>query len=415
MKAARFLVGSVLLSSLSVPAAGPPPVKSVEIRDEGLFVNGEPFFPVGIGWVAHWHFALPEAGEKGFNLATTHGLQGDPATFRADIDDAYANGMYAAAGVGNGVWEDLEQLERIVLACRDAPGLLVWELEDEPNHPNNPYRVPPEKLKPAYELIRRLDPVHPVWLNLACGRLKDHQDYRDVADIHSDDVYPVPHAPLPFVAKFSDAVMEGATGKPGWMWIQMAPLQGKYKDRPPNMTEVRCMTYLAVAHGISGVLYFCFHFGEEGWHWRVNETSPAYWAQYADLTAELQRLAPFLLAAKAPEEVKTEIVEGDTRALNFGYTALHLSLRRTRTGYFLIAVNGFDSPVEARFTVPVPERGLASRAAVRSEHRVVEVKEGVWEDSFAPYAVHLYELPFAVDGSERETLRWPRWQRRARP
>ena len=53
--------------------------------------------------------------------------------------------------------------------------------------------------------------------------------------------------------------------------------------------------------------------------------------------------------------------------------------------------------------------------AVRFEHRLVEVKDGVFEDSFAPYAVHLYELPFAVDtvGSpDRESISWRRWQRR---
>ena len=45
----------------------------------------------------------------------------------------------------------------------------------------------------------------------------------------------------------------------------------------------------------------------------------------------------------------------------------------------------------------------------------MEVRDGVFEDSFAPYAVHLYELPFGVDaiGSPaQESISWPRWQRR---
>lgn len=407
MKAAPILVGSMVLGTLSVSAAQPPPVKSVEIRNEGLFVNGEPFFPVGIGWVAHWHFSLPEAGEKGFNLATTHGLSGDPLTFRADIDDAYANGMYAAASVGNGVWEDLKQLERIVLACRDAPGLLVWELEDEPNHPKDPYRVPPEKLKPAYELIRRLDPVHPVWLNLACGRLKDHQDYRDIADIHSDDTYPVPVASVTTVAQYSDSVVDGS-GKLGWMWVQMAPLRGGETDRAPTMAEVRCMTYMAVAHGISGVLYFSFHYGGEGWEWWVTD-SPAAWTQWSDLTAELHRLTPYLVAPQAPGQVTAESTDGAGDAA----TALHLSLRRTKGGYFLIAVNGSTSTVKARITVPVT--GVTPQAAVRSENRLINVEDGSLEDTFAPHEVHLYELPFSVDKVDRRSVSWPRWQRRARP
>ena len=171
------------------------------------------------------------------------------------------------------------------------------------------------------------------------------------------------------------------------------------------------MTYMAVAHGISGVSYISFHYGE----WWVDELAPAYWAQWADLTAELRCLAPYLLAPEVPGELEAEIIAGSKEPGALGYTALHLSLRQTDSGYFLIAVNGFNSPIKARFTVPVPVSGIAAHAAVRFENRLVEVAEGVFEDSFAPYAVHLYELPFVVDGAERETISWPRWQRRARP
>jgi len=419
-----MLVGIIFLNALPTQAGPPPPVESVEVRKEGLFVNGKPFFVVGIGWAAHWHFSLPEAGEKGFNMVETHGWK-DPQSFRMDIDDAYANGMYALASVGNGVWEDLERLEQIVMACRDAPGLLAWELENEPNHPNNPYRFPPEKLKPAYDLIKRLDPVHPVEVRLAVGRLKDHQDYRDVADIHSDDIYPVPTSPLAYVAKFSDSVVKGAAGEPGWLWLQMSPLhgpgytwEGGIPDRAPTMTEVRCMTYMAVAHGISGIQYLAFHFNTpKGGDWWINQSEPAFWAQWADLTAELRLLTPYLLAPEAPGLV-SEIIEG-SKSKELGYTALHVSLRQTESGYFLIAVNGFNSPIKARFKVPVPDGGLAADgAAVRSEHRLVDVKNGVFEDSFEPYAVHLYEIPFKVKftGSPtKETISWPQWQRRPRP
>ena len=177
-------------------------------------------------------------------------------------------------------------LEQIVLDCRDHPGLLVWELEDEPNHPNNPYRYPPEDFEPVYDLIKRLDPLHPVWINLAVGRLKDHQDYAHVADIHSDDTYPVPVASVTAVASYSENTIKGS-GKPGWQWIQMAPLRDPPHNRHPTITEVRCMTYMAIAHGISGVTYFSFHYMGEGWTWWVTD-NPAEYAQWADLTAELK-------------------------------------------------------------------------------------------------------------------------------
>jgi hypothetical protein len=388
-------------------AAGPlPPVKRVETRPNGLYVNGKPFFPVGIGWAGHWHYSMPEAGDMGFNLVVTHGLKADPPTFRQDIEEAWANGMYSACSIGNGVWEDLELLERIILDCRDHPGLLVWELEDEPNHPNNPYRFPPEKFEPIYELIKRLDPVHPVWINLAVGRLKDHQDYAHIADIHSDNYYPVPVASVTGVAGFADSIIQGS-GKTGWQWIQMCPLQEKPHNQAPTITEVRCMTYMAIAHGISGINYFAFHYMGKDWTWWVTD-NPAACAQWADLTAELKGLTSYLVSPQAPGELKTEITEGEA-------SALHLSLRKTATGYFLIAVNGTISPVKARFTVPVPEQGFAPEAAVRSENRLMTVTDGVFEDSFAPHEVHLYELPYSIDGApDRNTIDWPKWQRRPR-
>ena len=168
------------------------------------------------------------------------------------------------------------------------------------------------------------------------------------------------------------------------------------------------MTYMAVAHGISGVIYKSFHYGE----WWVTD-KPAYWAQWADLTAELRTLTPYLVAPRVAGAIQVDIVEGSAEPGAMGYTALHHSLHQTEGGYFLIVVNGFDSPVRARFTVPVPASGLADRAAVRFENRLVDVEEGAFDDCFAPHAVHLYEIPFTAH-IDRETAQWPRWQRRPR-
>ena len=225
MKGVLLIIGVTMLSGLPAWAKLPPPVERVETRKGRLFLNGEPFFLVGASHVADVHYSLPEAAEMGFNAVVTHGLRENPQSFRMDIDDAYANGLYSLVSLSNGIWKDLDTTEQIILACRDAPGLLVWELEDEPNirtdgpegtpHLDLPYRMPPEDFRPVYDLIKRLDPDHPVWLNLAYGYEKDHREYRDVADIHSDDVYPVPDYPLTHVAQNSEAVVKGAVEQAG--------------------------------------------------------------------------------------------------------------------------------------------------------------------------------------------------------
>ena len=180
------------------------------------------------------------------------------------------------------------------------------------------------------------------------------------------------------------------------------------------------MTYMAVAHGISGVAYFSFHYGTGDEEWWVNESSPGYWAQWADLTAELRTLAPYLVTPEVSEPLEVEIIEGpgdvdeiktDMHAEKLAYNPLHLSLRETASGYFLIAVNGLDEPVKARFTLPLPDSGLADHTAVRFENRLLDVEEGVFVDSFAPFAVHLYEIPFKAE-IDRDSVSWPQWQRR---
>jgi hypothetical protein len=413
MKIKPLLGAIIFLSGLTIQAAAPPPIKRVEIRDAGLYVNGEPFFPIGVDHAAHWHYSLPEAGAQGFNVVTTHGLKEIPHSYRYDIDEAYANGMYSVALLTNSVWENLETVEQIILACRNAPGLLAWGLEHEPNlltgaRPATtdiepPYRMPPATFKPLYEMIKRLDPHHPIHVELAYGNLNDHQRYTVVADIHNDMCRPVPHAPLAAVAAYTDNVIKGAAGKPGWMELQMMAIGG----RNPTIAEVRCMTYMGIAHGLSGIIYKAFHYGE----WWVTD-SPGYWVQWADLTSELRLLTPHLVTAEVAG-LQTEIIEGTSGDGALGYTALHTSLRKTEQGYFLIAVNGFDEPVRGRFTIPVPENGLTLQAAVRFEKRLIEITEGVFEDGFGPYEVHLYEF-FDANKIDREIIDWPLWQRRPR-
>ena len=150
------------------------------------------------------------------------------------------------------------------------------------------------------------------------------------------------------------------------------------------------MTYMALAHGITGLGYYSFNERPHG-TWRASESNPAYWAQWADLNGELETLSQSLLAPSVEGTVGVEMLEGPGGAGPWGFPALHLSLRRTAEGYFLIAVNGLSQPVRARITLPADPS--ASQAAVRFENRVLDVNERVIEDAFAPYAVHLYDLP----------------------
>jgi hypothetical protein len=209
----------------------------------------------------------------------------------------------------------------------------------------------------------------------------------------SDDIYPVPEEALPSVAAYADVTVQGSGGRVPWLVLQMAPVRPQLgeRDRPPTIAEVRCMTYLALAHGVTGLLYYSFN-ERPGYDWRIPETAPALWAQYADLTAELRTLAPALLAPAVSEPVEVTVTQGPSGPGPWNYPALHTSLRRTETGYFLLAVNGLAESVTAELRLPVTAEEWFPQAAVRFENRLVEVQQGTITDSFGPYGVHLYDL-----------------------
>ena len=386
-----------------------PPIQSVDIQGQRLLVNGEPFFSVTVPLCYTPKSRSRDAifADMPTNTVTTHTSDVKVARlFRVDVDRAFSQGRYALCAFAHDQWKRPHEIEQIVKACRDAPGLLAYKLTDEPNIRDNPgprlldqdlprdkypYITQPALLEPIYQLIKRLDPVHPVWLNLAYGLVKDHEDYAHVSDIQSDDVFPVPTYTMVHVAQASDAVTQGFSG-PGWMYLQISGAYNPVESsdvRCPTIEEVRCMTYMAIAHGMTGIVYMPFHAGE----WWEEQGILSYVAQLEDLIAELRLLSPALIAPEVPKLI-AEIIEGHAGNHHFGYTALHTSLRRTANGYFLIAVNAAEWPIKARFQVSVPIPGLVRQAAVRSERRMVDVQDGVFEDTFDPVTVHLYEIPF---------------------
>ncbi len=76
----------------------------------------------------------------------------------------------------------------------DHPALLAWYIADEPNG----YRIEPDSLLKIYNLVRELDPWHPVTIVFMAPFLSSRQ-YADALDIVMADPYPVPDSPISMV------------------------------------------------------------------------------------------------------------------------------------------------------------------------------------------------------------------------
>ena len=74
----------------------------------------------------------------------------------------------------------------------------------------------------------------------------------------------------------------------------------------------------------------------------------------------------------------------------FGHPSVSTLMKCSAGQCYLLAVNGTMKPVRVRFA------GLGSNAAmveVLWEHRRVRIADGGFEETFAPFGVHVYRWP----------------------
>ncbi|KAK3325588.1 hypothetical protein B0H66DRAFT_129525 [Apodospora peruviana] len=84
-------------------------------------------------------------------------------------------------------YKNLTYVREQVLAARDADAIYAYWSADEPDGWQDPFSIP----RAAYDLIRQLDPYHPVAVVLNCQNYY-FQEYTDgAADIIMEDVYPI--------------------------------------------------------------------------------------------------------------------------------------------------------------------------------------------------------------------------------
>ncbi|MBP5641235.1 MAG: hypothetical protein J6X55_17295, partial [Victivallales bacterium] len=146
----------------------PKPQSTIVIDKDGRYTeNGKHIFPLGIYEVKPEYMADVKAA--GFDVVHTYTWEGsqDEAAAKAYMDAAQAAGIRVFIGFDRGnhskngiVQGNFELLARRVGSLAVHPALFCWYLFDEPEVPS--YYVPPKQLTAFAELLRKLDPYHPV-------------------------------------------------------------------------------------------------------------------------------------------------------------------------------------------------------------------------------------------------------------
>jgi hypothetical protein len=300
----------------------------------------------------------------------------------------------------------------------DEKTIVGWMHGDEPDNAQSMGQgqgygppIPPEKIIAAYRQIKAKDPARPVMLNLGQGvawdgwygrgvrtnHPEDYARYVQGGDIISFDIYPAVHD-KPAVAGKLWYVARGVERLRGWagggrlVWDCIECTRIGNAKTKPTPEQVKAEVWMSIIHGAQGIIYFCHQFQPrfiEAGLLADEEMARAVRA----INREVQGLAevinsPALAGAAGVTASPAEVSPDMARLL--GSQPIALAARKHRGATYLFAVRMEGSPAKGEFQVA----GMHGAATVRviGEDRSIPVREGRFEDDFAPHAVHLYRV-----------------------
>ena len=294
----------------------------IDLFSQSLLVDGEPFFPIGLYWL--------RAEDLG-PMRRLHFNSGD--YYYKLRGEEVASLMDAAAVEGMQILLELTEYARrepepdyqaiaaLVKRYRQHPALLAWYLVDEPAET----KMAPASALAMYELIRELDPYHPVYL--VNNRSHTYAAYSDASDILAIDVYPIPNYPITQVGAYMEqARWTSLERKPVWL-IAQAFGGVEHWARSPTATELRNMVYQGLVGGAKGVLFYRYCQENE------RHIQPlALWREVQRLAAELAELGPVLLQEEHSLEAQLAGAE------------IKVAIKEYNRDFYVFAVNVAEDP-----------------------------------------------------------------------
>jgi hypothetical protein len=351
--------------------------------------GGADFFPIAV-----WLQAPAKAGlyrAAGFNLYVA--LWNGPT--EAHLQELKQAGMRVICNQNE-----------VGLKHRNDPTIVGWMHGDEPDNAQSlgagkGYGPPilPEKIIESYNLIRAADPDRPVLLNLSQGvawdgwygrgvrtnHPEDYPEYVKGCDIASFDIYPVAHdnaqvaGNLWFVAQGVERLKKWTQGRPVWNCIECTHINSKEHKATPK--QVRCEVWMSIIHGSTGLIYFV-HEWQPGFNESALLSDPDMLAAVSQINHQIGELAPVL---NSPT-----VADGAKVASSNPSVPVATMVKKHGGAAYLFAVAMREGQTRAKLAI----QGLVGqeRVEVLGEGRMLESKDGVFEDDFAPWDVHLYQV-----------------------
>ena len=400
-------------------------IPKVGIDEHNAFrLNGELFFPIGPFMTNVSEFSK-YISEASINMMNTEGYYATHTanTWSEYLDAAHAKNL-VAIGPGRGDYNlggmgrfnfNVDRMAEYVRLGKDKPAMFAWIWQDEPNMGGRTEKVYPPTLAAWAYICHREDPQHPAynlflgndWTKLYGNGLREY-DYLASApffggkkwtqDIFSLDLYPISsrkHPSFNFTdmgpyAAYTDAIDRVHKNNKNLVPVLPAvqPCRGQAVEVWPPVSEeqVYMEAWLNVIHGAKGIAWFNY----------FDMANTGRWDAMKKFADQMNVLAPIVLQ---PEPNRT-VTSNATAPLNRVDTML-----REKDGdiyIFSARVTEPDPVPEVKYQGVEPESIVAqfeissltgsATVEVVDEGRTLTAVDGLFTDTFAKCAVHIYKI-----------------------
>ena len=346
----------------------------IRVREDNvLLINGKPFFPIGL-WPAGNYGEIAAAG---FNWVKCGNPDAKvPSAFKAHLKKMRKYGL--RGGVELYIYTELknsketaESIKRGIANVRDNATFLGWYVDEAVLA-----GLPPEYARTMYEAVRKNDPHHLLWTSHAPrNTIAEIAAWNKYMDMTWCNIYPYPdvlHSDLPnqTIGVVGDETRKQRETvndrKPVWMNLQGFIWEG----RPaPTWQATRFMAYDAVINGAKGVIWYNTH--------QIPRPGP-FWSSIKRTAGQLRDISAVLVSPDVKTALRIDGTEPDQ---------IRYLLKKCEGSVYLLAENRTAGKLSVSITgIPTTEGSLK----VLFEDRRIPVKKGVFNDTFAPWDIHIY-------------------------
>jgi Glycosyl hydrolases family 2, TIM barrel domain len=369
------------------------PVKKVTVDNNSILINGKPFVPImfshdfDISHATAFHEKLTALGDNVHCLYSNSkfGKNTNDEIIEANIQKmkkllkvCWDSNSYGRVVLSMPIWGfnnkskkfNLKNIKKVVEALKDHPALFMWTLIDEPEI----RKIPVEEVKRAYDLVKSIDPNHPIQTNLCNPDLFNY--YSGTSDIASYDRYPYPYINLSEIYNLNKIILESVNNKkPLLCYLQTYNNTG---NSLPTPEWLRAEIYLCITQGMNIFSYYSFV--ERNPLWKSMANSQELQSNIRKYNIELYFLTDML---NAPQVNIPEISALKDNSIHYVY-------KQVKGEKYFVAVNITDKVKKCEFSLP----GSVQKNKIEAlfeRGKTVKLNNGILKETFLPYEVHIYK------------------------